>query len=33
MEVNFAAFGKGPYIINLLDVTGKRIAIGKVVVQ
>jgi len=33
MEVNFAAFGKGLYIINLLDVTGKRIAIGKVVVQ
>jgi len=33
MEVNFAAFCKGLYIINLLDVTGKRIAIDKVVVQ
>ena len=33
MEVNFRAFGKGLYFINLLDVTGKRIAIGKVVVQ
>jgi hypothetical protein len=33
MEVNFAAFGKGLYFINLVDVTGKRIAIGKVVVQ
>jgi subtilisin-like proprotein convertase family protein len=33
MEVNFSGFGKGVYIIQLLDFSGNRIAVGKVVVQ
>jgi subtilisin-like proprotein convertase family protein len=33
MEVNFSGFSKGVYMINLLDVSGKRLAVGKVVVQ
>jgi hypothetical protein len=33
MEVDFNAFGKGVYLINLLDMTGKRLAAGKVLIQ
>ena len=33
MEVDFKTFGKGVYLINLLDLTGKRIASGKVLIQ
>ncbi len=33
MEVNFNSFSKGVYMINLLDLTGKRLAAGKVVIQ
>jgi subtilisin-like proprotein convertase family protein len=33
MDVDFRGMGKGVYIISLLDSSGKRIAIGKVVIQ
>lgn len=33
MEVDFKTFGKGVYLINLLDLTGKRLASGKVLIQ
>ena len=33
MEVDFNTFGKGVYLINLLDLNGKRLAAGKVLIQ
>jgi subtilisin-like proprotein convertase family protein len=33
MEVDFNTFGKGIYLINLLDMAGKRLAAGKVLIQ
>jgi hypothetical protein len=33
MEVDFRTLGKGVYLINLLDLTGKRLAAGRVLIQ